>query len=125
MERDKELELADILRNIARYTSLAIGIIVIVYALFTKYDDYGEGISGIINNSTNLLPWTMLLVSIYIAWNWEILGGVIISLFGIAMLYFFNFKAAIFFSIGSVLAVFVVLLGFSFVFSGYLRKNKK
>ena len=43
-----KLKTANILRNIARYTLLVLGILVFIFALLSGSEDYGGGISGII-----------------------------------------------------------------------------
>ncbi len=125
MERIKELEMAGKFRTIARYTSLVVGISLFIFAFFSGYDEFGVGISGMINNIPNLLPWALLLVAIFIAWHWELLGGIIITLLGITLLYYFNLTKQIFFSISTILSLLVIILGAFFILSWYFEKVKE
>lgn len=119
----KKLKTANILRNIARYTLLVLGILVFIFALLSGSEDYGSGVSGIIKNSPNALPWLILLVLIFTAWKWELVGGIIITVLGIAMLYFFNFRGPNFFLVTFILTLLIVILGSFFIISWYLTKS--
>lgn len=120
----KKLKTANILRNTARYTLLVLGILVFIFALLSGSEEYGGGISGIIKNSPNALPWLVLLVLIFVAWKWELVGGIIITVLGFAMLYFFNFRGSNFFLVTFILTLLIITLGSFFILSWYLRKDK-
>ena len=121
-ERSKE-KLAKYLRSTARYTLLVLGILVFIFALLSGSEGHGGGISGIIKNSPNAIPWLILLALIFIAWKWELVGGIIITVLGIAMLYFFNFRGPNFFLATFILTLLIVLLGSFFIISWYLTKS--
>ncbi len=70
MHQDKQIKTANWLRNIARYTILIIGVLVLIFTLLSGAEEYGEGLHGIIKNSPNALPWVILLVIVFIAWKW-------------------------------------------------------
>jgi hypothetical protein len=125
MEKEKRILTANILRNIARYTLLVLGVLVFIFALFSGSEDYGGGIRGIIQNSPNALPWLILLILIFIAWKWELVGGIIITLLGIAMLFFFVLLGNNFFLITFILTLLIIMLGSFFIISWYLRKDKR
>ena len=128
MEKNRALKTANILRNIARYSLLVIGILVFIFALLSGSEDYGGGFKGIIKNSPNALPWLLLLVLIYVAWKWELIGGIIITILGFIMLYFFNFSGPNFFLITFILCLLIIALGSCFILSWYLgaaEKHKK
>jgi hypothetical protein len=92
-------ELADVFRFMARYPLLILGILVFLFALVSGSEGFGGGIMGIIKNSPNALPWLALLLFVLVAWKWELIGGIIITLLGVAMFYFFNFVGLNFFII--------------------------
>jgi len=102
---------------------LFIGLIVFVFALLSGSERYGGGISGILQNSPNALPWLILLILIFVAWKWELIGGIIITLLGIVMFYFFNFKGNHFFLSTFILTILIVVLGSFFLISWFLRKK--
>ncbi len=124
MDRENEIKTANLLRNIARFTASVIGILVFIFALLSGAEEYGGGINGIIRNSTNALPWLLFFVLIYIAWKWEVVGGIITIILGLTMLYAFNFPAVNFLSIASILAILIIIIGSFFILSWYLRIGK-
>ena len=101
---------------------MVLGILVFFFALLSGSEDYGGGISGIIKNSPNALPWLLFLVLIFIAWKWELVGGIIITLLGIAILYLSNFRVPI---LTFILVLLIIILGSFFILSWYLRQGKK
>ncbi len=119
MERHKT---ADVLRNIARYMLLVLGSLVFYYTLFSEAKEFGDGISGIIKNIPNALPGLFLLVLVFIAWKWELVGGIIITLLGIGLLYINNFRLPI---ITFILILLFIILGSFLIRSWYLRQGKK
>ena len=121
-KKSKE-KLAKYLRNTARYTLLILSLLIFVFALLSGSEKYGGGIGGIIKNSPNALPWLILLLLILIAWKWELVGGIIITGLGIAMVYFFNFSGPNFFLMTFILMLLIVLLGSFFIISWYLTKS--
>lgn len=123
MQNDR-VKVANILRNIARYSLLVLGILVFIFALLSGSESYGGGITGIIKNSPNAIPWLILLILVFVAWKWELIGGIIITLLGISMIYFFNFTGPNFFLVTFILTIFITMLGAFFVLSWYLRKDK-
>ena len=92
MEDNKNLKTANAFRFIARYALLILGMSAFVMALFFGAGDYGGGLTGIIKNSPNAMPWALLLVILFIAWKKEKIGGILLTFLGIAMVYFFNFS---------------------------------
>ena len=120
MEESRKLRVANILRNIARYVLLILGTLVFIFALFSG----SGGIKGIIQNSPNALPWLILLILVFVAWKWELIGGLIITLIGLVMLYFFNFHGPNFFLATLILTLIIIILGSFFILSWYLRKDK-
>ena len=104
MERHKT---ANILRNIARYMLLLLWILVFILSFNPKDFDI-----------VLLLP----LVLILIAWKWEFIGGISITLSGIAILYLRNFSMPI---IIFIIFLLIIIFGSFFILSWHLRKSKK
>ena len=125
MNSKKKIKIANYLRSTARYVLLVLGILVFIFALLSGAESYGGGIKGIIQNSPNAIPWGILLVLVYVAWKWELTGGIIITIIGIAMLYFFNFRGPNFFLFTFFLFLVIIFLGSFFIISCYLRKDKQ
>ena len=124
MRNYDRIRIANVFRNLARYTLLVVGIIVFLFALLSGSEDYGGGVTGLIQNSPNAFPWLLLLTLVFIAWKWELIGGIIITLLGLFLIYFFNFSGPNFFLITFVITLVITLLGSSFLVSWYLRKGQ-
>ncbi len=123
MENESKLQIANILRNIARYTLLLLGLLTFTFALLSGAEKYGGGLSGIVKNSPNALPWTLLLLLIYIAWKWEWLGGILITILGLFLVYYFNFQGSHFYLGVFLITLSIAILGVCFILSSYLRKT--
>ena len=123
MEKDKKIQTANILRNIARYSLIVISILVFIFALLSGSEEYGGGISGIIQNSPNALPWLLLLVLTFIAWKWELIGGILVTVIGLFMVYFFNFQGQNFFIITFTITSVIVILGLLYILSWNFRRG--
>lgn len=119
----KRIRTANIFRNIARYSFLVIGVLIFIFAILSGAEEQGGGIMGIIKNSPNALPWALLLILVYVAWKWELVGGIIITVFGLFLFYFFNFGGNNFFLFTFILTLLIILLGSFFTLSWYLRKD--
>jgi hypothetical protein len=108
-----------------RYASRTVLVIVssfwFVFALLSGSEEYGGGIKGIMMNSPNALPWLLLGVLVYVAFKWELVGGLLIVGMGVLTVFFFNaYKSAfVFFAI----SVPLVILGGFLIASWYLTKQ--
>lgn len=120
---DSTLKTANLLNRIARYGLGLIGIIVFMVALVSGAEACGGGWEGFIKNSPNSLPWLTLIVLIGIAWKNEMIGGVLVTLFGLATVYFFNFSGPNFFAATFVLSLLITLMGGFFFVSWFLKKS--
>ena len=118
-----ELRFALALRMIGRFGLLSIGIIVFVFALLSGSEAYGGGLHGIIQNSPNALPWLALLALVFISWKKEMAGGIVVSLFGMVLIVFFNFMGPNFFPSTFIMTSMVFLLGLCLVGSAFLNKK--
>lgn len=119
----QRIKTANIFRNTARYSLLVIGVLVFIFALLSGAESKGGGVMGIIKNSPNALPWVLLLFLVYVAWKWELVGGIIITALGLFLFYFFNFAGNNFFLFTFILTLLIILLGSFFILSWYLRKD--
>ncbi len=125
MDDSKKFSVANIVRYFSRIALLALSILVFTFALLSGSEGFGGGLGGVIKNSPNALPWLVLLAFNYVAWKWELIGGIIITLLGFGMLYFFNFHGNNFFVSTFVLTLLIIALGVLFIISWYLRKDNK
>ena len=121
--KKSKLIAADTCRYIARFSLLTISIIVFVFALLSGSENYGGGFMGVLKNSPNALPWLIVLVLVYIAWKWELVGGITVTLFGMYLVYFFNFQGSNFYISTFIMTILIVLMGVLFLLSWVLRKK--
>ncbi len=87
---DTQERFARKLRRMARILLLVLAILAFTFALLSGAGQAGEGISGIIMNSPNAIPWLVLFVFVLIAWKWELTGGFLIVAMGVASIFFFD-----------------------------------
>ena len=120
---ENELKSTDVLRYIARYGSLILGITIFIASFIFGADDYGGGIKGIIKNAPNALPWAGLLLIILIAWKWELAGGILLTIFGIWLVYFFNFSGPNFWWATFIVTLLFPIFGILFILSSNLRPS--
>lgn len=115
------LKSAGIMRMTARVILIIISLFWFVFALLSGSESYGGGISGIIANSPNALPWLLLFVLVFVAWKWEIIGGALIFLMGVASIFFFETYSHLFTFV--FISTFLMLLGLMFCGSWVLRRR--
>lgn len=123
MNKESNLLLAKYLRGIARYTLLLVFGLVFIISLLSGSGDYGGGIKGIIQNSPNALPWLIFLILLFVAWKWEIIGGVLIVLVGLVAMYYFNLREGEFLKFTFFMSLAIIIFGSFFICSWYLRNE--
>jgi hypothetical protein len=84
------MKLIKYLRSTVKTMLLVVSVFWFVFALFSGSAEYGGGVKGIIRNSPNALPWLILLIFLYVAWRWELIGGVLVTVMGFFTIFFFN-----------------------------------
>ncbi len=123
MKKENQLKTANTFRNIARYTLLSIGALLFVFALFSGAESFGGGFMEVIKNSPNAAPWLGLLVFVFIAWKWELFGGILITALGIFVTWYMSIRGDNFFVLPFIFFMLIILMGVFFLLSWYLRKK--
>jgi len=121
----RTIKVANIFRYTARIALLTLGTLVFVFGLISGAEN-SEGIttfSGIIKNSPNALPGFALLIFTAIAWKNELIGGIIVTLFGLFLVYFFN-TGSNFFLTTFIVMLLITLMGLLFIGSWSVRRKK-
>lgn len=80
----------EILRTIASIVLFVICILTIPFALISGSEAFGTGISAIIKNSPNAIPWIILLLIAFLARRNGKVGGTLLLIGGGFMVYLFN-----------------------------------
>ncbi len=79
-----------ILLLVVRTLLAALALFWFAFALLSGSDQYGQGIGAVLRNLPNALPWLALFAFVYIAFRWELVGGILVVLAGLASMVFFN-----------------------------------
>jgi hypothetical protein len=112
---------AVVLKNIARYVLLVLGMLTFLFALVSGSESFGGGVMGILKNSPNALPWLILLLLLWLAWKRELIGGLLLMSLGIGLFFFFYSSGGTFYWIPFALTLLIVVLGVFFVISWMLE----
>lgn len=112
-----QARLSKTLKTISCTVLSVFGVLVFIFALLSGSDTNGGGISGIVKNSPNALPYLLLLVLIYFGWKRPLIGGALITLLGFGLLYLFGFFSATWNVIPFVVGIIPVIFGGLLIFS--------
>ncbi len=123
MENEKQRRIIRTVRKSALIALTVLSVLLLVFSLLSGSEDYGGGLAGIVKNSPNSLPWVVFAMAVFIAWRRNVWGGILITIFGGVITYYFNFTGSNFFLITFIVCLFVVFLGLAVVFSGLAIKN--
>ncbi len=110
-------------RNAARILLLIISVVLLVFSLISGMEAYGNGLSALVKNSPNALPWVILFIVSLIAYKRHVFGGFLTLIIGLWMLYFFNFRGGNFFMTTFIVTLLIPFLGFVLITTGYLLKK--
>lgn len=81
---------AKILRLISLWGMLLFSVMLFLFALFSGAEVGEKGLPGLISNSPNALPGLVLLLLVYTAWKYSIIGSLLFVIAGLAMMFFFG-----------------------------------
>jgi len=84
------LSLANFFRTAARIGILLICGIMLSYIIFEGAMSYGITIRSIIGAIPNALPWFMLLLLLLLAWDFELISGILMLLFGLIGIFYMS-----------------------------------
>ena len=114
--------LKNTIRKTAQILLLLITTLVFVFALISGSEGYGGGAIGVIKNSPNALPWLLLFSLNYLIWKKELLGGIILTVFGLFISWLFNSGERFYIEVFCMTSI-ITLLGVIFILLG-LKKIK-
>jgi len=81
MQQEKKNEFAKFLKIF-----LIVGSVFLIgFSLLSGAED-----GGTFHNIPNSLPWLILLILTCLTFKWQILGGILLALFGLATIFFFS-----------------------------------
>jgi len=84
------LSIANFFRSTARFGILVLGFTMVSIAIFSGALKSGITISNILSHLPDALPWILLLFSLLLAWEFELIGGLVILGLGLGGLYYFQ-----------------------------------
>lgn len=117
----KSRQMANFLRYTARGVLLLLVTFWFIFALLSGSEAYGGGLSGVIQNSPNALPWLLLYGLVFISWKSELVGGILITAIGIFTIYFFQSYQHLATFLG--VSVSLIVLGMMLVGSWWLHRD--
>jgi len=122
MEKEGIQKIAKKIRGFSLILLFTLSILLFIFSLLSGAESFGGGVKGIINNFPNTIPWIFLLIAVFIAFKWQLIGGIIILIMGIFTIFFFNASENIFvlFGISTPLIVLAKLL----IITWYLDNTK-
>lgn len=104
-------------RVVARSALVIVTIFWITFGLITGSQGEG-GIRELVQNYANILPWIVILLLWFVAWRWEVPGGLLIIVFSVFMAFHLNvFEGNS--SEGLMIITPLAMTGFMFVFIGF------
>jgi hypothetical protein len=112
-----------IIRRTSQFLLLLITTLVFVFSLLSGSREYEGGFMGVIKNLPNTLPWILLFSLNYLVWKKELYGGIILTIFGLLITWYYNFSGPNFWWTTFALTSLIPLLGVIFILLG-LRKSK-
>ncbi|MCW5519060.1 hypothetical protein J1N09_04370 [Aureitalea sp. L0-47] len=126
MEQSQQIRKVRIVQKTALIVLFVFSLLIFVFALLSGSESFGGGVSGIIKNSPNSLPWLVLVALVIIAWRNPFFGGILITIAGAILTYYFNFSGENFFLLTFIICLFIVFLGLVIWMSeSYLRATRK
>ncbi|MBI1182668.1 hypothetical protein GC194_00245 [bacterium] len=96
---------------------------ILVFASISGTDTHEGGLLSIVKNLPNALPWLILVLLVLLAWKNSLLGGWLITLFGLFAVVFFNFIGPNFFIATFVATLGIVVFGALLLASTYLKNT--
>ena len=114
---------ANIFQTIARFGVLVIGCTMVSIAIFTGALNYGITIDNILRNLPDAIPWFLLLVTLYLAWEYELIGGLVmlaLGLFG----YYLNIYSHSSAPIQSIIMLSITVFAALFIMSWLFRQTR-
>jgi len=90
---------------------LIIALGLLIFSLMSGFEN-----SGGFKNLPNGLPWLVMLIIVLVAFRWEIIGAILLILFGIFTALFFSFGIVFFIITLPILALGTILLFMSLLF---------
>jgi len=103
-------------RRVARTALVVVTLFWIIFGIATGFQNEG-GVGSIFDNFMNIIPWLAIIILWFIAWRWEIIGGLLIIAFSIYMAFYLNvFEGNS--TEGLMIITPMAMTGFMFVFIG-------
>lgn len=80
--------LAYFFQSIARFMMLLIGMTMVAISIFTGTLNYGITIDNMLRNLPDSIPWFLVLFTLLIAWDFELVGGLIFLILGLGGIFY-------------------------------------
>jgi succinate dehydrogenase/fumarate reductase cytochrome b subunit len=115
------LSLANLFRSIARLGIIILGVSMISISIFTGALKYGITIANILRNLPEALPWFLLLFTLLLAWEYELIGGILLLLLGLGGIFYMQSSNHASLPQTSIMLA-VIVFAFLFILSWLIRR---
>ncbi len=118
--------MAKYLKLIARIVGFVFGILVFTFALLSGSESNGNDFWAVVKNSPNSFPWLIFLILIGLSGRWTGISGLLITLGGLYMLYFFHIFDSFMWPTFIIVAVVLIcglFLIISYLINSFIFKN--
>jgi len=119
------LRLANFFQTTARFGILVLGFTMVSIAIFSGALRSGITIANILTHLPDALPWFLLLFTLFLAWDYELIGGLVILALGLGGLFYFqaNDQAAIISFFSEVMLMWAIIsFALMFILSWFIRR---
>ncbi len=115
------INIANFLRTVARMGVLLLGVTMISVSIFTGALKYGITIANILRNLPEALPWFLLLFTLLLAWEYELMGGILLLLLGLGGVFYMQTSNHASLPQTSIMLA-VIIFAFLFILSWLIRR---
>ncbi|MBT8376935.1 MAG: hypothetical protein HKN99_01550 [Winogradskyella sp.] len=114
-------KLGHIIKKIGVFGLIFVLVPLLLFSLVSGTEGGDNGIYDIIKNSPNAIPWVILIALLFLSKSRSKLAGVLITLIGIGVVYFFNFSGPNFWWITFIVTCLIPVFGLLILLSSYLN----
>lgn len=116
-------KLRPILRFIAFTGSLLMAILIMCFALLSGSEMHGTGITAILKNSPNALPWFVYFILVLMVLKYRKLGSVLLSGYSLFLAYFFTCRGGYHYTSTIMLVIIINLFAGILLADAFARKE--
>ena len=117
----KIVEVLKISKNAAQLILLIVSLFWFIFSILSGSEELGGGIQGLLRNVMNGIPWLFLLGFNYLAYRWNLAGGIILFVFALISFFLFDMYKAEQLPVFFLIFVPLILIASIFIGNGILK----